>query len=384
MKNLFRISILVLAIGLGANFASASSAESAHVIRADKVNYDLMIERQNGELWILQHNPLCSTMSTEFPVYLILNGGKITQLKVTSNEICKVYNSFRYDGEALMATRILSNNELRPESQAEIVWLGKRYRVDYAKGCLDIREMVGKNVYLNLVGKTLEGGSVQLANNRGKCPITKVSEIGVEKADPVVAPPKLDGLEFQAQNNQVYFYWNPVSGDKPLYLISYSRLKVNTDLYPWKSMPNLKYTKANSYTVTQLANGLSYYFYMAALSKDNVPGPWTEVVAKPISPGGLKNNPDKEPFEVNVTEEKDSFKLVWPAKDTIRKFRISLYVGGKLVDSSLVKDTVLEYAVPKKPEYRGKGMRFTVRSMNKSAYDPSYFDGVYWEYKAKP
>jgi len=384
MKIIFRLFILVLALGSGVVFAFANFSESARVIRADKANYDLMVERQNGELWILQHNPLCSSMSTEFPVSLIVDAGKITQLKVNSNEICKVYKAFQFNGEATMAARILSDNELRPESQAELVWSGKRYRVDYGKGCLEIRDLVGKKVYLTMPSQKLEGGTLQLPSNRGQCLIQKATEIGVEESKPVDTPSKLDGVEFQAQNNQVYFYWKPVAGDKPLYLISYSRYKLNTNLYPWNAMPGLKVTKSNSYTMGQLANGKSYYFYLAALSKDNVPGPWTELVAKPVGSGGLKNNPDLDSFEVKVAEEKEGFRVTWPAKATVRKFRLSLYVAGKLVSSDLVKDTVLEYVVPKKPEYKGKGLRFTVRSMNKAAYDPSYFDGVYWEYKAKP
>ena len=70
MKTIFKLSVLVLSLGFGAVSAFASSSESARVIRADKVNFDLLIERQNGELWVLQHNPLCNSMTTEFPVSL--------------------------------------------------------------------------------------------------------------------------------------------------------------------------------------------------------------------------------------------------------------------------------------------------------------------------
>jgi hypothetical protein len=383
MKTIFRLSTLVVALGFGAAVAFASTAESARVIREDKTNYDLMVERLDGSLWILQHNPLCSSMTTEFPVSLIINGGKITQLKVNTNEICKVYNAFRYDGEALMAARDPSDNELHPESRAELVWSGKRYQVDYGTGCSDIREMVGNNVYLLLPNKTLEGGSIQLPGNRGQCAIEKATQIGVEESKPVDAPAKLDGVEFQAQNNQVYFYWNPASEGKPLYLIGYSRFELNTDLYTWSTMPDLKITKENSLTVGQLANGTTYHFYLAALSKDDVPGPWTELTAKPVGPGSFKNNPDPDPFEVTMAEGKDGFTLTWPSKDTIRKFRISLFVNGKPEFSNLVDASVLEYVVPKKPEYLGKGLRFTVRSLNKNLYDQTYFDGIYWKYSAK-
>jgi hypothetical protein len=383
MKTLFRLSVLVLALGFGAVFALANSAESARVILVYKKNNDLLVERLSGDLWVLQHNPLCSSMTSEFPVSLIIVNGKIDQLKVNSNEICKVYNAFPYSGEALMAARVQSDNELHPEHTAELVWGGKRYSVDYGKGCLDIREMVGQKIYLSLPSQKLQGGTIELPNNRGQCAIETAKEIGVDNTSPTNIPPKLEGLEYQAQNNQVYFYWKAVDGEKPLYLVSYSRFQLNPSLYPWSLMPNLKVAQTNSYTVRQLANRQQYYFYFASLSKDNVAGEWTEVAATPVSTGGLKNNPDPDPFEVTMTEDKMGFRLTWPAKDTVRKFRLSLFVNGKPEFSNLVSATTLEYVVPKKAEYKGKGFRFTVRSLSKTPYDPSYYDGIYWEYKAK-
>ena len=383
MKKLFRLSFLVVSLVFGAVFAFANSAESARVILVDKNNHDLIVERLSGDLWVLQHNPLCSSMTSEFPVSLIVVNGKIDQLKVNSNEICKVYNAFPYSGQALMAARVQSDNELHPEHTAELVWAGKRYSVDYGKGCLDIREMVGQKIYLSLPSQKLQGGTIELPNNRGQCAIETAKEIGVEKMDAASVAPKLEGLEYQAQNNQVYFYWKAVDGDKPLYLVSYSRYQLNPSLYPWKLMPNLKVAQTNSYTVRQLANRQQYYFYFASLGKDNVAGEWTEVTATPVSPGGLKNNPDPDPFEVTMTEEKTGFRLTWPAKDTVKKFRLSLFVGGKLALSNSVSATTLEYMVPKKAEYKGKGLRFTVRSTSKTPYDPSYYDGIYWEYKSK-
>ena len=383
MKIIFRLSMLVLALGFGTVSAFANSSETARVIRIDKGNHDLMIERQNGTLWILQHNPLCSSMTSEFPVSLILSNGSITQLKVNFNEICKVYNAFPYSGEALMDLRILSDNELHPEDQAEMVWSGRRYSVAYGEGCRNLREMVGKKVYLSLPGSKLQGGAIKLPGNGGQCSIRVAKDLGSEKSAPVIQAPRLEALEHQAQNNQVYFYWKAIQGEKPLYLVSYSRYRLNPSLYPWEGMPNLKVVQSNSHTVRQLANKKKYYFYLASLGKDNVPGEWTEVVTSPISPGGLKNNPDPETFEVKMIEGQSEFKLSWPAKEAVRKFRVSLYVNGKFEFSKMVGPTTLGYSVPKKPEYKGKGFRFTVRSLGITPYAPTFFDGEYWEYGKK-
>lgn len=372
---------LSFAIVLSPMLSFASGAETAKVIRPDKDRNDLLIERQDGQLWILQHNPLCSTMTTEFPVNLILENGKITQLKVAPNEICKVYNAFPLSGEAVLASRVLSDNQLRPEHQAEIVWAGKRTRIDYGSGCIALREFVGQKLYLSLVGNTLKGGNLMLPSNGGQCSIDAVAELGAEVAPVENAPEKLSGMDYQARSNEVYFHWDAAKGDKPLYLISHSKFPVKTELYPWKSMPNLKITKENSYLAKQLANKQKYYFYLATVSVDNVVGPWTEIIATPVGAGGLRNNPDPEPFEVLMSKEADSFRMAWPAKEAARKFRVSLYVGGKFVFSKLVLGSVSEYVIPNKPEYKGKGMRFTVRSLPRQTFSPTYFDGIYWENK---
>ncbi|MBI5422326.1 hypothetical protein HZA44_04300 [Candidatus Peregrinibacteria bacterium] len=370
-----------LALAMFPALSFASSAETAKVIRPDKERNDLLIERQDGQLWILQHNPLCSTMTTEFPVNLILENGKITQLKVAPNEICKVYNAFPLSGEAVLAARVLSDNQLRPEHQVEIVWAGKRTRIDYGIGCGALRNFVGQKVYLSLTGNMLKGGKLMLPSNNGQCSIDEATELGVEDAPVLNAPAKLTGVDFQARNNEVYFHWDAAKGDKPLYLVSYSKFPVKTELYPWKSMPNLKITKENSFLAKQLANGMKYYFYLATVSVDNVVGPWTEVIAIPVGAGGLKNNPDPEPFEVSMLKSTDSFQMAWPAKEEARKFRVSLYVGGKFVFSKLVLGSVSEYGFSDKPEYKGKGMRFTVRSLPRQTFSPTYFDGIYWENK---
>ena len=383
MKTLFRLWVLILALGFGAVSAFANQAESARVIRKDLDNHDLLVERLNGELWLLQHNPLCSSMSSEFPVHLIIESKIVKQLKVGVSEICKVYNAFPYGGEATMTARVPSDNELNPEHEAEIDWGGIKYRVGYGSGCSDIREFVGQKLYVSLLGKGLKGGKLVLPNNRGQCVIKTVQEIGMSEEVAMQIPPKLEGLEFQAQNNQVYFYWTPASEEKPLYLISYSRYQLNPSLYPWKLMPNLKIVKGNSFTVKNLANRKKYYFYLATLSKDNVAGEWTEITATPVSSGGLKNDPDPEPFEAKVQETNDAFVLTWPAKEVARRYRITLYVNGKPEFMKLMKEDTLEYRVSKLSKYLGKGLRFTVKTLPKEPTNPTYFDGVYWEYKAK-
>jgi len=384
MKRILSFILFFTALLVMTQTTFADSMESTRVIRADKDRQDLIVQRQNGELWLIQHNPLCSSMSTEFQVMLVMSNNKITQLKVAANEICKVYNAVRYSGEAKLTARIMSENSLTTEHEAEIIWLNNKYRIDYDKSCSPaIRDYVGQNVYLSLPKGDLKGGQLVLPGNRGQCTLKNVTDLGlIPESEKAPIPDALQRLEYQAQNNQVYFYWDhPKTEENPLYLISYSRFPINPALYQWNTMPNLRVTKANTYTVTQLANGLKYYFYIAALNKDNGVGPWSLIEASPVSLGGFKNNPDPEPFEVRLQDKANHFLLTWPAKEAARKYRISLFVNGKPEYSKSVPATTTEIQVPKKPEYLGKGLRFTVRTVTQKPYQASLFDGVYWEYK---
>lgn len=384
MKKFIQVSLLLLMVFSFLPMpAHADQAESVRVILADKDKHDLIVERKDGRLWLIQHNYLCNSMTTEFPIYLIWNEGKVAQVKVAPNEICKAYTDQQYSGEMTLESRVVSDNELFLEHEARAEWNGRKWLLDYETPCLGLREFMSQKVYLTGAANGLAGAKMVLPGNQGVCAIKGATDEGAAEQPVQVRPPKLEGVEYEARNNQVYFYWKGAVTEKPLYLMSYSRFRLNPSLYPWSSMPNLKVTKSNTLTVDRLANGRKYYFYVATLSADNVPGEWAEVSATPKGPGGLKNNPDTESFEVTVADKGDKFILTWPAKAIARKFWVSLYVNGKPLLAKSVAGTVTEYSVPKNAENLGKGLRFTVRTLPTRPTDPVLFDGVYWVNEAK-
>jgi hypothetical protein len=384
MKKVFWIGISSLALVFFLGLPShADSSEQARVIREDKDNHDLIIERQDGTLWLIQHHYTCTSMTTEFPVNLILVNDKIAQLKVNFNEVCKVYNAVPYSGEAVLVNRVKSDNLLEPEHEADIVWSGIRYRVDYGSGCEQLREFDGKKLYLSLKGKDLADGSMVLPADRGQCSIKSAQQLDVEPVPVSNAPAKLEEVQFKPGPNSVYFHWKALANDKIMVAISYSKFEINPDLYPWKGMPNLKYTQSDSYNADLLANDVQYYFYLAAVDTANGAGPWTEVVATPVRGESFKNNPDPAPFQVKMEEKPVVFHLTWPAEAAARRFRVSLYANGKPEFSKLVMPSVTAYDVPKTPDYLGKGLRFTVKSLPKEATDPTYSGGLYWKYAPK-
>jgi hypothetical protein len=360
----------------------ADTAEQARVIKADKNTHDLIIERSTGERLLIQHHYICNSMTTEFPVYLIWEGDKITRLKVDWNEICKVYDSGPYAGEITIDDRVKSGNLLEKEHIARITRDGGRYEIDYGEGCENLRDFVGKTAYIS--SSDLNGATLYLPEARGQCLIksSKLLDSAESSGNKVESPIK--NLQYKAENNEAYFYWDPYTGDKKwVYLISWSRFKLNPNDYSWNQMPFLKYTKENNYTAKTLMNNRAYYFYLSARDENGDVTPWTEVEVTPVlTAATYKNNPDPEEFKVTVTDNKSEYLLKWSDKsEKSKRYLIQFFVNGKRIFFKIISGQISQYTIPRKPEYAGADFRFTVRSISKNQYDATYYDGVYWEYK---
>lgn len=376
--------IIVLLLVLFAIPAMADSTEKVRVIKFDLNTNDLIVERDNGERMLLQHNRLCSSMSTEFPVSIVWDkNNKITQLKVNFNEQCQVYNAGPFTDSVKITKRVKSPNLLVADHEAEIIRKNKKYHIDYGEGCKNLKDFVGQLAYGNFPTDELVGGTLYLPGARGQCTIKSATFLE-DIAPQVIANtlPALANFQYQAQNNGAYFYWDSVKTDKKvLYLISYSRYPFNPADYDWKQMPNLKYSQTNSYTTADLGNGIKYYFYVAGLDQDQKMTPWSYAEITPVNTeGGFKNNPDPEVFEVTLKENNaQHYLLTWLDKsEKTHEYNLQFYMNGKQVFSKYVAGTVTQYEIPKQTEFIGKGFRFTVRSVAKEQYGPTYFDGIYW------
>jgi len=386
MKNIVRSILFLVFVFALVLPAHADYTESVRVIRADKKKNDLIIERKNGERLLLQHNRVCNSMSTEYPVSILWGkNNKIKELKVAFNERCKVYNFGKYAGEMKIEKRILSNNLMVKEHEAEVIYKGKKYKIDYEKGCTYMREFLGKNAYVSLNRNRLKGGTIYLPGARGMCKIKKADLLGVVEGQKEETEP-IKELQHQAQNNKVYFYWKKSELEKPLYLISHSRYKINPEDYTWKQMPKLRYSRRNSYTVRGLANNKTYHFYLAVLTKDKVVSEWKHVELKPKNTSFVyRDSPDLEKFEVTIKEETDDYYLLtWPNKeDDSKRYILQFFVNGKRVTFKYLKANQNEFKIIKKPEYKGKKFRLAIRTLSKKRFGKRYSDGIYWEDKEK-
>ena len=363
----------------------ADSSEKAKVIKFDKDQSDLIIERQNGEQWLIQHSPMCNSITTEFPVTLILDSrGKILYVKKDFNEKCKVFNASPYSGRAEITRVIRSENPLVTNYQAEIIWSDIKYFIHYdSRRCRFLKDFLDERVYMYLPEGELTGSQMILPGNRGQCEIDYAKPLYSTKKEEERAPDMLNGIDHQVQNNQVYFYWErPDAAGRFLNLISYSKYPVNPDNYDYWEMPNLKRTLRNSYTIKLLKNDRLYYFYLASLNAETRQvSAWTEIQATPVGTESFKNDPDPEQFEIDIEDTGDNFRLYWPAKDNVRRYYVKFYVNGKQEFLKLLKSTENELLIPKKPEYLNKRLRLTVRIIQENAYGHGLYDGHFWVYR---
>ena len=383
MKNLIKIALSTLIlILLFSGMASADLSEKAQVIKENKDTNDLIIKRANGEKWLIQHTRECTSISTEFPVTLILNGDSITYVKVKFNEKCKVNYAVPYGGEGTFVRVIKSDNQMIADHVAEIIKDNKKYQIDYQKGCPYLYSYAGQPLYFQFSDNQDKGGDMIMQNSLGHCAFTFTKLLETLPSQDPTVPEALTGVMYEEQNNQVYLYWNPVTADgKWLYAISYSKFELDMSTYnSWKEMPNVKITNKNSYTVKNLANATKYYIYIAAVNEGKIGGPWSEITATPVAGESIQNNPDPEKFEIQMEEKTDSFRLYWPQRTDAKRYFVRLYVNGKLTFFKNLKPEQNEIVINKDPKYLGKGLRLEVKTIPLPR-EHALYDSIYWEYK---
>jgi hypothetical protein len=385
-----KISLLLLAFLMafpGSVFAESREhvkpgvkSEQARVLKSDKERDDVIIEKKNGEVWLIQHDGLCTSMTSDFPVDLLFDKkGKLAQFKVSYNEICNVRYSTLLSSEARLTGVTDSDTYLIRTHLAELVWKNKRYAIDFGEGCgAAIRDFINSRVYLKLKNSaTLDGSTLILPSARGQCSITKATFKEDILVDPTL-PPAVTGLRKEALVNEIYFYWDkaPESVKKPLYLISTSRFPIDPDTYQWKEMPNLKYTRENQINIKQLATGRTYFFYFSVMNEDGKVSPWTVLEATPVKGSGFKNNPDLDLLEIKLKETDTQFILSWEPKSNAKKYRLNFFINGRRKFQKDITET--SYAIDKTPDMEGKYFRFTVDTLRLSRTGPVYSDGHAW------
>ncbi len=359
----------------------ADTLESVRVIKFWDDTDDLVVERADGERLLIQHNRVCSTMSTEFPMQILWSDGEITQAKVASNELCDVYNFGPYSSEVKIVERIPSSNALAAEHLAEIEYRGGRYRIDYGEGCRNLKEYVNHTAFVHTPEGGLEGATFYLPKARGQCEISSADFLEETERESSVAESPIKNLRTKAENNQAFLSWDAFPEDETwLVLVAHSKYPLNPDEYTLKQMPKLKRTKQNSIRILQLVNDQDYYFYITASNAEGELAPWMEVPITPIQTARrIINQPDPEEFEIEMTETDDAFILNWPDKGEVsRKYMIMVYVDGKREIFKLIDGAIPEYVLEKRPEWESSRFRMTVRSMPFKPTDARHFDSIFW------
>ncbi len=377
-RNLLFILVLIIFAALP---VYADSLESVRVIKFWDDSNDIVVERSSGDRLLLQHNRACQTMTTEFPMQILWEGETITKAKVAVNEICTVYNFGPYSSDVVIAKRIPSSNALTLEHLAEVDWMGDRYEIDYGEGCKYLREFEGKKAYVYTPQSSLNGATLYLPKVRGECTIESATFLEeIEKPSSVLESP-IKNLQHKAENNQVLFSWDKFPEDETwLVFIAHSKYQLNPDEYTLAQLPSLRRARFNSIRIMQLVNEQLYYFYITASNAEGELSPWIEMPITSIQTARrIINNPDPDPFEVEMTETDDSYHLAWPDKsEHSRRYMIMVYVDGKRAIFKLTDGAENFFDLEKRDEWSQSRFRMTVRSLPKKPTGMKYFDSIFW------
>ncbi|QQR83742.1 hypothetical protein IPJ72_00825 [Candidatus Peregrinibacteria bacterium] len=379
---MFKKLLLTLLIGLSViPFAFADRTEQATVIKFNKDDQDIVVERLDGSRWLLQYNRMCRSYTTEFPVNLIINSQEeITQLKIKNGEICRVYYAAPYSGDVQIDTLVRPKGVQRL-SEAEVIWQNSRYRIRFGNGCRSIYTFSGKTAFLSLLNSSnLLNGQLILPRYQGRCTIEDARLITTptdEITSTVLGP--LTNLYYVPGNGNVTFYWDALTSERLLtYVVAYSRNPLEPTDFTWEQMPHVDTTKDTHFTFDQLDNGRAYYFYFAPLDYDGQVGEWTQIEATSVADRRIINQPDFDAFEVNIEEYADHYLAYWPSLADVKRFYVRFYVDGHQQYFHILKPDTNEVVIPKNPAYAGKRLRFTVSVKLNDPYARSPFDGVLW------
>lgn len=380
MKKRTLLSLLFL-LTFAALPVYADSLESVRVVKFWDDTDDMVVERDSGERLLIQHNRQCMSMSTEFPIQLVWTDGDVTEAKVAANEICDVYNYGPYSSSLVISKRIPASNTLTTEHLAEVDWQGNRYEIDYGEGCRYLRDFVGETAYVYTPQGNLEGATLYLPKARGECEIMSAIFLEELEADSGITELPIKNLSYKAENNQVFFTWDNFPEDEIwLVHVTYSKYQMDPNDYDLEQLPNLRHSRYNFMRIMQMINDQPYYFYITASNADGELAPWEELLITPVRTiSVLYNNPDPEPFEIEMTETDDTFHLIWPDKEEpTRKYLIMVYVDGVREVFKLIDGTDNFFDVEKRPEWESSRFRMTVRSIPKVPYGAKYFDSIFW------
>lgn len=375
-RNLLLSLVLLVIITLP---VYADTLEQVRMVKFWDLTDDMIIERETGEKLLIQHHKACSSMNTEFPLQLVWNGEKVTQVKVAANEICDVYNFGPYSSELKIVKRIESTNSLVPAHQATAEWHGGLYEIDYSDGCVNLRDFENSTAYLYTPESVLIGATLYLPKARGQCTLNKATLIQTLDTVTTGGETMVKNLKIQSENNQAFFSWDAFPENEIwIALVTYSKFPFNPAEFDLTQMPNLKRTRASSLRVLGLVNNQKYYFYIASSNGKDKMSVWQSVEVTPAKTARvLVNQPDPDPFEIKMQETDNAFTMTWPDKsEHSRRYMIQLYVDGgreifKLVDTP-------EFIIEKRPEWASSRFRMTVRSIPIKPTGMRYFDSIFW------
>ena len=248
----------------------------------------------------------------------------------------------------------------------------KQYLLQFDSRCQAMPQFRNNYIFAVQGGDALaKSDKIYLPDKAGECNITDVKPYGRQ---PKAAenktlrdtqlPTSVTSLKAIPGNGQVYLTWRPAQDNKGIkeYWVSYQSAPFNPTDIPDAAMPNLTASKTTRTIITDLTNGESYYFFVAAVdTSGNVSSDWASAKATPrdiLLPSGSKSD-----LGLTISSETStSYTIRWNAVPGALRYRVALDIGSKheFVYPQYAKKYI---QIAKTPERKGKNLVFKVKAM---------------------
>ncbi len=370
-----KIAFLIIPLLFGSFFIPHAHAETSFRITIDEVinRRNITIEHpETKDKYLLYLSTGCGALEKAQVVDLIIRGelnSNHDQIKTDSIHSCKIEFAEIYNQKLYIDYVYHSDTRARAQDESE-----QEYTISFGKSCRLIPRYRDGYVYVLMGNDTLaKGDRIYLPNKDGQCSIDYLKPIEnrvirkVQEADTDSRPTMVTHVRAFPRNGKVFLNWRAAKDDKAIdhYIVSYSDYEINTKDVPLSEMPNQTKVKLTRFTVPDLTNDRSYFFYILAVdSADQWSSEWSRP-AESTPKSSVLNVADSSPStEMNLRIERESrlsFLIKWDRLKTSDRQTVIFDVDG---DRSFARtDYSKNYIrILKRDQRKGKSLTIKVRS----------------------
>lgn len=328
------LSFSPYALGYGVSY----SVEVGDVI--DKRNIS-MVHPDTDEKYLVRVGNGCDYMKPGQPVKLVIQGSLSSngddRIRVDDIHSCPIEEVRLYTHRYYVDFTFRSNTEARLVGGND-----RSFNVQYPSACAALRGYTKQYIYARQGSDDLSASDRLLLPNGSECSAGYVKRIGQETEtlgsvvkSEGVRPSAVSHVKAFPRDGAVFLEWSPATdnGKVDHYLIHVHRGKINPKGVSPDSLSTIKVDETR-YTVENLSNELTYYFYLIAVDDEgNTSSDWSAgVSATPKSSIFNGRESSSTPPDMNVrilSESRLSVVVKWDPVKSADRYVVILENEGK-------------------------------------------------------